>query len=154
DEFTNLLADVPHPSAAAHVAELIIDTFQQPFALGGREVFVTPSIGIALNTGTQGRPADLLREADIALYQAKAAGKATFSIFDAAFNVRTVEWLDLETDLRRALGRGELQLHFQPEVDLATGTVLGMDGTLDHRSQARSIPSRAPNRRRSAGWTR
>jgi EAL domain-containing protein (putative c-di-GMP-specific phosphodiesterase class I) len=100
---------------------------EEPFFLEGREVFVNMSIGIALSTSDRERPTDLLRNADVALYRAKANGKATYEVFDAALNILTLERLDLEGDLRRAIERGELVVYYQPQMELRTGRIAGWE---------------------------
>jgi diguanylate cyclase (GGDEF)-like protein len=125
DEFTILLEDIADASSAVRVADQITRALEAPFEVEGREVFVNTSIGIALNTAARERPTDLLRNADVALYRAKAHGKATWEVFDAAMNILSLERLELEADLRRAIERREFVVHYQPQLDLQTG---GMDG--------------------------
>jgi diguanylate cyclase (GGDEF)-like protein len=86
DEFTILLEDVGHAGDAVRVARQITHALNASFALEGREVFINASIGIALSTSGRERPTDLLRNADAALYRAKASGKAACEVFDAATN--------------------------------------------------------------------
>jgi diguanylate cyclase (GGDEF)-like protein/PAS domain S-box-containing protein len=121
DELTILLEDVADTSDATYVAERVARELQAPFALGNREVFVTASIGIALSGSAQDRPADLLRHADLALYQAKGSGRARFALFDPSMNARALERLELGNDLRRALERDELRVYYQPKIRLETG---------------------------------
>jgi diguanylate cyclase (GGDEF)-like protein/PAS domain S-box-containing protein len=125
DEFAVLIEDVSGPGEAFRTAERILEKLRRPFDLEGREVFVTASIGIALSslTVSGARPDDLLREADIALYQAKAVGKARAVIFDPSMNARAVERLEMETDLRLAIERGEFRVYYQPMVLLETGAI-------------------------------
>ena len=134
DEFTILLDDVIHRHNAMQVAERILENLRRPFLIDGHEVFVTASIGIALSRPGRLDPSELLREADIALYRAKASGKAKFVVFDSSMNTGAVERLDLETDLRRAAERGELCVYYQPTVDLETQTIVGMEALIrwDH----------------------
>ena len=132
DEFTVLLEDIAEPGDALRVAERIIDGLRQPFSVEGRDIFITASIGITLSTArdTPARAGDLVREADIALYQAKAAGKARAVLFAPSMNTSAVERLDLATELRQAVARRELRVYYQPEVDLDTGAVVGMEALL------------------------
>jgi EAL domain-containing protein (putative c-di-GMP-specific phosphodiesterase class I) len=99
----------------------------EPFSLEARKVFVTTSMGIALGTSGRERPTDLLRNADVALYRAKATGKATYEVFDPFMNIAALERLDLEVDLRRATERGEFVVYYQPQVEVATGKITGWE---------------------------
>jgi diguanylate cyclase (GGDEF)-like protein/PAS domain S-box-containing protein len=127
DEFTVLLEDVTDVTDAVRVADKITRALSAPFVLESREVFVTTSIGIVLGTSGHERPTDLLRNADVALYRAKANGKATYEVFDALMNVQAVERLDLEADLRRAIERREFAVHYQPQLELQTGSLAGWE---------------------------
>jgi diguanylate cyclase (GGDEF)-like protein/PAS domain S-box-containing protein len=127
DEFTVLLEGVADATEAARVADKITQALLEPFVLDSREVFVTTSIGIVLGTSGRERPTDLLRNADVALYRAKANGKATYEVFDAFMNVQALERLDLEADLRRAIERREFAVHYQPQLELQTGRIAGWE---------------------------
>ena len=127
DEFTVLLEDVTGVTDAVRVADKITRALSTPFVLESREVFVTTSIGIVLGTSGCERPTDLLRNADVALYRAKANGKATYEVFDALMNVQAVERLDLEADLRRAIEQREFAVHYQPQLELQTGRLAGWE---------------------------
>ena len=130
DEFTVLLEDVVEPSGARKVADRLQETLQAPFVLDGQEVFSGASIGIAHGHAAYARPEDILRDADTALYRAKAQGRGRWVEFDATMHERAVELLLLETDLRRALERKELRLHYQPVVSLATGLISGAEALI------------------------
>jgi diguanylate cyclase (GGDEF)-like protein len=123
DEFTVLLEDVVDERQALEVAERIADALRLPILLDGREVFVSASIGIALSSPNRSEADGLLRNADLALYRAKADGRARYAIFDPSMEARALERLEVETDLRHALDRDELRVYFQPVVDLGTGFV-------------------------------
>jgi diguanylate cyclase (GGDEF)-like protein/PAS domain S-box-containing protein len=127
DEFTVLLEDVTDVAEAVRVADKITRTFLTPFVLESREVFVTTSIGIVLGNGGRERPTELLRNADVALYRAKASGKASYQVFDSFMNIEALERLDLEVDLRRAIERRELTVHYQPQLELRTGALAGWE---------------------------
>ena len=127
DEFTILLEDVKDASDALGVASHVTRALSEPFALEARKVFITTSMGIALGTSGRERPTDLLRNADVALYRAKATGKATYEVFDPFMNIAALERLDLEVDLRRAAERGEFAVHYQPQVEVATGKITGWE---------------------------
>jgi diguanylate cyclase (GGDEF)-like protein len=130
DEFTILLENVTDASHAVRVADQITQALSEPFVLESREVYATTSIGIALGTSGRERPTDVLRNADVALYRAKASGKATYAVFDPFMNIAALERLDLEADLRRATERGEFEVHYQPQLDLATGRIAGWEALL------------------------
>ncbi|GBD32497.1 putative signaling protein [bacterium HR33] len=127
DEFTVLLDDIRDASDATRVAERILNELQAPFNLGGHEAFTTASIGIALSTGGHELPEYVLRDADTAMYRAKARGKARYEMFDEAMHARAVAQLKLETDLRRALTRNEFRVQYQPIIELASGMISGFE---------------------------
>jgi diguanylate cyclase (GGDEF)-like protein len=126
DEFTVLLEEVTDPREAAVVAERVLATLAEPFELAGREVFISGSIGIALG-GADSDPEQLIRDADVAMYRAKAQGKARHAVFDDDMQREVVARLDLETELRRAIEGGALRILFQPVVRTATGQVAGFE---------------------------
>jgi diguanylate cyclase (GGDEF)-like protein/PAS domain S-box-containing protein len=129
DEFTVLLTDVDGPEQALGVAERLLESLQAPVTLAQRRLFITGSVGVVFNTGAA-QPVELLRQADIALYQAKGAGKNRAVLFDSEMNEQVLHRLELETDLRGAVDRGEMQLHYQPEVDLRSGAIVGVEALL------------------------
>jgi diguanylate cyclase (GGDEF)-like protein/PAS domain S-box-containing protein len=131
DEFTILLNDLGNVAQASAIAERILQTLRDSVPVkGGREVFVTGSIGIALSASGYSKPEDIMRDADTAMYRAKALGKARYELFDASMHQRAVERLRLEGDLRRAIERGEFQLHYQPIVALKSGQWTGFEALL------------------------
>ena len=127
DEFTILLEGVAGISDAARVAERIAEELQAPFALEAQEVFATTSTGIAVSSSTQEQPTELLQHADLAMYQAKSKGKACHEVFEGYMGIEPLKRLQLETELRRALGRGEFRVYYQPEVWLESGEIVGME---------------------------
>lgn len=127
DEFTILVDDLRDASDALRVAERINDDMAAPFNIAGREVFTSVSIGIAFGNPSYGRPEDLLRDADIAMYRAKAGGKARYQVFDGAMHREATTRLQLETELRRAFEREEFCLHYQPIVELGSERVVGFE---------------------------
>jgi diguanylate cyclase (GGDEF)-like protein/PAS domain S-box-containing protein len=127
DEFTLLLEGVTGVSDAARVAEQIAQELRAPFALEAHEVFATTSTGIAVSSSAQGQPTDLLRHADLAMYRAKSKGKACYEVFEPNMSTDALERLELETDLRRALGREEFRVYYQPEILLESGDIVGME---------------------------
>jgi diguanylate cyclase (GGDEF)-like protein/PAS domain S-box-containing protein len=140
DEFTVLLEDLNGPEDALVVADRIAKHLNSAFQLDGREVFVTASVGIALSTG--GDTAEsLVRTADLAMYQAKTSGKARYAVFDPEMNDRAWERLEIETDLRHALERGEFVLHYQPIVDLASGRIEEVEALIRWQHPKRGLVS-------------
>jgi diguanylate cyclase (GGDEF)-like protein/PAS domain S-box-containing protein len=139
DEFTVLLAEVRDVSYATRVADRIHQRLAEPFRLGRHEVHTTASIGIALGTSNREQPESLLRDADTAMFRAKALGRACHQVFDAAMHTRVLELLRLESDLRHAVARGELRLHYQPIVSLATDRVIGIEALLRWQHPERGL---------------
>jgi diguanylate cyclase (GGDEF)-like protein len=126
DEFTVLLEDVTDPREASVVAERVLATLADPFEIAGRELHISGSIGIAL-AGPDAVPEELIRDADVAMYRAKAAGKARHAVFDAHLHRSVLARLDLETDLRRAIESESLQVLYQPILRTATGEIAGVE---------------------------
>jgi predicted signal transduction protein with EAL and GGDEF domain len=127
DEFTVILDDIHDASDAVRVAQRILEKWTAPFVINGQEVVITISIGIALNTATYDAADDLLRDAEIAMYRAKQAGKAHYELFDPTMHAAAVQRLKLETDIRRALDADEFKVHYQPIISLESGRVLGFE---------------------------
>jgi diguanylate cyclase (GGDEF)-like protein len=119
DEFSILLEDVRDAAAAAMCAEGILTALRAPLTVGGRELFPTASIGIALSTAEHTSAEALLRNAETAMVRAKQRGKDGYEVFNAGMAGHAAERLTLETDLRRALERGEFRLHYQPILSLS-----------------------------------
>ena len=130
DEFAILQSDVDNPSAISDLAQRLLAAIGEPYDLGGHLVLVGVSIGIAV-APADGDDADrLLKSADMALYRAKADGKGSFRFFEAEMDARLQARRRLEIDLRTALHGHELQVHYQPLVDLTTGAVSGLEALL------------------------
>jgi diguanylate cyclase (GGDEF)-like protein/PAS domain S-box-containing protein len=127
DEFAILVEGMEHAADAVRTARRIQDALAEPFQLDGHEIFTTVSIGIAVSTTGYGQPQDVLRDADIAMYRAKAHGKARHEVFDTNMHEHTVALLQFETDLRRAIDRAELRVHYQPVVELRGGALRGFE---------------------------
>jgi PAS domain S-box-containing protein len=127
DEFTVLLDDLRSPADSIRVASRIQQSFAEPFSIAGQEVFITASVGIAASSQSYTCAADVLRDADIAMYRAKAQGKARCEVFDQATHDQAVGRLKIETDLRRALEREEFRVYYQPIVSLGSGDIAGFE---------------------------
>jgi diguanylate cyclase (GGDEF)-like protein/PAS domain S-box-containing protein len=126
DEFVVLLEDLQDQAQAEAVAQRILDELERPFPLGGRDLPVSASIGVVLGSATRD-PDHCLRNADVAMYRAKAKGKACYVIFEPENEGGELERLDMELALRTAIERGELTLHYQPLVSLETVSVVGFE---------------------------
>jgi diguanylate cyclase (GGDEF)-like protein/PAS domain S-box-containing protein len=130
DEFTILLADLKSTDDSAKIAQKVLDTVAQPLRVDGTELFVTTSIGIALFPSDGDTAEALLANADHAMYRAKDSGRNSYQMFTTAMNSRALERLSLESDLRHAMDRGELELYYQPQINIASGRVTGVEALL------------------------
>lgn len=130
DEFVILLSELTDFDTTTQIAKCILNSFTVPFHLRGRDIFVSFSIGVVLESSTYCDPDELLRDADIAMYQAKVSGKDQYQVFSASMYQTVCHQLQLETDLRHAIQRQEFVLHYQPIVELATGTVVGVEALI------------------------
>jgi len=130
DEFTILLDDIRDASDGIRVAERIQQKLASPFLISGQEVSITASIGIAISATGYSTAEDILRDADTAMYRAKALGKSRYEICDPAMHARAVSRLKLETDLRRAMDRDEFRVHYQPIVSLRGCRIIGFEALL------------------------
>jgi len=127
DEFTILLDDIRDPVEAVRVAERVQADLATPFVVNQQEIVISASIGIAASTSPHTQAEDLLRDADIAMYRAKRAGKARCEVSDTAMHASAVKRLKLETDLRKALEQGEFRVFYQPIVSLQTARITGFE---------------------------
>lgn len=130
DEFVVLLERVAHPDEPSQLADRMIAALQTPFAIQGHEAVVTGSTGIAIRDDRHTGPEDLLREAGIAMHEAKAVGPGSHIVFAPRMEAPVVARLEQELDLRRAVERGELRLHYQPIIALETGRVVAVEALL------------------------
>ncbi len=143
DEFTVLLEDLTSVTEAIDVADRLQKAIALPFNLNGHEVFTTVSIGIALSSTGYDRPEEVLRDADTAMYRAKMLGKARHEVFDKTMHARAMNLLQMESDLRRAIERREFILHYQPIVELETGTISGFEALIRWQHPERGFVSPA-----------
>jgi len=140
DEFAILMEDTTDASQAGKLAERIENDMRTPFNVLGREIFATVSMGIVLGTlADYGEPAEFIRDADTAMYQAKARGKACHVMFDPTMHAeaRTVLWL--ETDLRKALANSEFVVHYQPIVSMAGNQLIGFEALVRWQHPSRGL---------------
>ncbi|HEX5166473.1 MAG TPA: EAL domain-containing protein [Thermomicrobiales bacterium] len=143
DEFAVLLEDTGDIDSATRVAERLLEALHEPLLLSGRKVFVSASAGIVTSAPRHATPGDLLRDADIALYRAKDAGKRQFAIFEEAMHADVTDRLELESDLRRALVNDEFVLEYQPKVSLTTRAIVGVEALIrwEHPTRGRISPA-------------
>jgi len=127
DEFAVLLPGAESPAQASRLAERMLAQFDRPFRVAGRSLFMTPSVGIAMHPDHGTDVDTLLRHADAAMYQAKAAGRHTIRVYDGAMGASAQRQLAVETRMHQAITDAELLLHYQPKLDVRTGEVLGLE---------------------------
>ncbi|MEM9255548.1 MAG: EAL domain-containing protein [Pseudomonadota bacterium] len=141
DEFTVVLSEVSDITHIKRVAQRILDSLSAPIALQSHNPVVTPSIGIALFP-EDGTDADtLIRNADTAMYVAKAEGRACYRFYDEEMNAKAVEQLKMEEELRDAMANDELELRFQPQVDVKSGEVVSMEALVRWKHPTRGMVS-------------
>jgi len=143
DEFTLLLNEIDRRDDAALVARRILRSVSEQLLLAGHEVHATTSIGIAVYPGDGEDAEALLRHADLAMYAAKQDGKASYRFYEASMDAAVQARLALEGELHDALDRGEFELYYQPQLDLATGTLFGAEALLRWHSPTRGMVSPA-----------
>ena len=144
DEFVLILPECDDQLANIGVVQRIMSTIAAPLQIGNHRFYPTCSIGIALYPGDGSDAETLIRHADVAMYHAKQNGRNNFQFFTAAMNERALDRLRLEADLRQALDRNELLLHYQPQVCLRSGRVIGMEALI--RWNHPQLGMIAPNR--------
>ena len=137
DEFAILLEDLDTTNAAQVVAQRVLDSLREPFAIQGQEVLVGSSIGIA--SSAHPGSDDLLRNADLAMYRAKGLGKGRFQMFEPGMHVAVLERLELEVDLQRALDRAEMCVHYQPIIEMTSAQVIGLEALVRWRHPVRGM---------------
>lgn len=139
DEFVILLDEIKDVSDATRVAERIHAGLRNTSLLNGHEMFVSASIGIVLSTSGYTSPEDILRDADIAMYRAKSQGRDRYEIFDALMRDRIMQRLALETELRLALERNELRVHYQPILSLRDQQIIGFEALVRWQNPSRGL---------------
>jgi diguanylate cyclase (GGDEF)-like protein/PAS domain S-box-containing protein len=143
DEFAILLADLTDIGHVFSLANLLQIELREPLQLAGQEVLITASIGIALSIFAYECPEDILRDADMAMYRAKALGKNRYAVYNKTMHQQAVKRLQLETDLRRSIPQQELRLYYQPIVCLATGRISGFEALVRWQHPTRGLVSPA-----------
>ncbi len=139
DEFVILLPEIHGPADAAHVADKILAALAAPGLVAGHDVRTSPSIGICLYPSDASDSLDLLQRADAAMYHAKANGRNQYQFFQEEFQRAALERLALEADLRRAVAEGQFLLHYQPQLDLKSGRVVGVEALVRWRHPQRGL---------------
>lgn len=139
DEFAIVVLGLKTVTEITHLAHRMLTSFERQFLVDGREVFTSASIGIALGSSECDSPQELLRDADIALYRAKAAGRGTYKVFDQQMHARVMALQQLETELKRALERQEFEIHYQPILVLDEGRIEGFEALLRWRHPERGL---------------
>jgi diguanylate cyclase (GGDEF)-like protein/PAS domain S-box-containing protein len=139
DEFTILLDDIKEAGDAVQMAERINAGLKEPFSLGGHDVFISASVGIALSSLSYIKPDDILRDANTAMHRAKSQGRARHQVFDETMHSHAAEILKLETDLQRTRVCEEYRVHYQPIVSLETGRVTGVEALVRWQHPERGL---------------
>ena len=139
DEFAILLTEIPNFHDVTILSDQILQCFSQPFNLERHEIFINASIGIVIGNCEYNEPEHLLRDADTAMYRAKALGKGQYHLFDPVMHTAALERLQLETDLRRGIEQEELVVHYQPIVSLITGRISGFEALVRWRHPKRGL---------------
>jgi diguanylate cyclase (GGDEF)-like protein/PAS domain S-box-containing protein len=141
DEFALLLNHVTGPEDAAMVSERVIASLAKPFRVDGHKVYVSASLGISISPADGSDPDALLKNADMAMYLAKQAGRNTYRFFLPEMNARAAERLRTETELRGALARREFVLHYQPKASIESGLISGFEALLRWNHPQRGLVS-------------
>ena len=139
DEFVVVCEDVRDEAQAAEVAERLAASLAEPFLLRGEDIYLTASIGVAVTTSTDDDPMSLVRDADAAMYEAKAQGRSRCVVFDNPMRERAVARLEIENDLRRAIERGELRVHYQPNIRIDGLRMIGAEALVRWERPGRGL---------------
>lgn len=130
DEFTAILPDMSHGPLAERVATKVLDQLSSPYGLEGQEVFISGSIGITVFPDDASTPQEMMKNADAAMYRAKHEGRNAYRFFTPDMHTEAMERMKLEQDLRHALDRQQLEVHYQPIVEMVSGQLLGAESFL------------------------
>ncbi len=141
DEFVLLVEDIPSPDCIARVSGKLVDLMRAPFLVDGEECFIGASLGIALYPEDGTESSELLRNADTAMYRAKESGRDGYCFYSPEMNARNKDRISLESALRHAIERDELEVHYQPKVSLLDGRVVGLEALLRWRHPERGLVS-------------
>ena len=143
DEYAILMEDIDDINLAIELTETIQSDFSKPFSLGDKEVFSSGSMGVAYSNLDYERPEDIIRDAELAMYKAKRLGNSKSVLFDDNLRRSPISPIDLDTDLRRALDRNEMQIHYQPIISLRDGVISGFEALLrwKHRIRGNISPN-------------
>ena len=141
DEFVVLLGGLKAPEDARHVAQKVVDVLSEPVMIDGHELKVTPSVGICAYPHDGEDVETLMRNADTAMYYAKQMGRNNYQFFTQAMTDAAQQRLVMENDLRHAIGRGEFVLHYQPQLDLKSGAIIGLEALVRWRHPQRGMVS-------------
>ena len=139
DEFVVLFEDVQSVNDGLSVADRIAQGNVYPFHIQGQEVFITCSMGIALSTSGETVPSELIRDAEVAMYRAKAKGERSIEVFDSSMNAQALVRFQMESELRRGLDRNEFVLHYQPLVGLTSGRIEGWEALVRWQHPERGL---------------
>jgi len=139
DEFAVLLEKIPSTQDVVHIADRIQKDLTQPFHLDGTEVFTSASIGIALSSTDYDNETNILRDADAAMYRAKALGKARYEIFDSVMHDCAMKLIQLEADLRRAVAHNEFLIYYQPIMSLTSGRIAAAEALIRWQHPQRGL---------------
>ncbi|MDO9197693.1 bifunctional diguanylate cyclase/phosphodiesterase [Rhodoferax sp.] len=143
DEFAVLLQKLEQPGDADTTAQRIVESFRMPFSILDREVFVTASLGVAIYPRDEPDSCNLLAKADAAMYEAKTSGRNAFRVYRPGLSMHSMDHLSLEADLRHAINREELVLYYQPQVNVASGTLIGVEALVRWQHPQRGLLSPA-----------
>lgn len=141
DEFAIIASDIHDYEKAALIANKVLHAFEQPILISNKELFITVSIGLAISLSNNGHASNLVNFADTAMYQAKKQGKNNFQFYSAEMTQSTIERIDIVTALRKAIPNKEFEIHYQPQINIQTGTLIGVEALLRwNRNHNEMIP--------------
>ncbi len=139
DEFVVVLPDIETPADAVHVAEKILKAVSEPYPIDSHQLRTSPSIGICLFPEDASESDDLMKKADVAMYHAKAQGRGNYQFFTAELQLVTLRRIAIENELRTAIERRQFELHYQPQLDLRTGRLSGVEALVRWRHPERGL---------------